>query len=351
MAKIYGEIDSLERLTSLFASEDIDFLSSIDEITLFEQNYESKIHEIKREVKNDFYLEVKKTKESVLALTKDYDEKLEKREKLLVKEKEDISKKIRKFSKKPKNIFEFFYYAYKRFILKRRKYVLSNHFEKEKKRPFIPLKKKITAEIKNIDYLEKNSDSLIEKRIDLKSETLRKAKNILDENSSLFAGAIGEQKAIDELEKLPDTFAVINNFHLKLNPPIYNKSTDDRIYSIQADHIVIGPSGVFLIETKNWSRNSIINNDFYSPVDQVKRSNFALFCYLNNSMNDGFLSLFRRDKKISIRNIILMVNAKLKEEFQYVKILNLSEVRGYITYFKPVLSREEMDQILECLLG
>ena len=113
--------------------------------------------------------------------------------------------------------------------------------------------------------------------------------------------------------------------------------------------IVIGPSGIFLIETKNWSRASIENNDFFSPVEQIKRNNYALFCYLNGYINGSFFSAFNDNwgsRKISPRNVILMINSKPKKEFQFVKILFLSEVCNYITYFDKTFNDEQVKQLI-----
>jgi hypothetical protein len=56
------------------------------------------------------------------------------------------------------------------------------------------------------------------------------------------------------------------------------------------------------------------------------------------------------NKKISIKNLIVMTNTKPQGEFQYVKILTLNELIGYIQYFKPLLSGEETQRIAEFLL-
>jgi hypothetical protein len=36
-----------------------------------------------------------------------------------------------------------------------------------------------------------------------------------------------------------------------------------------------------------------------------------------------------------------------REEFQYVKVLNLQELLSYINYFKPILSKFETQRIAE----
>ena len=140
---------------------------------------------------------------------------------------------------------------------------------------------------------------------------------------------------------------------LFLFPAIYNRQENDYIKSIQIDHLLVAPSGIFLIETKNWSEKSLKNLSLRSPVQQIKRTNFALFRLLNNEMSNFHLDLDKHhwgDKKISIKNLIVLTNTKPKEEFQYVKILMLNELLSYIYYFKPIFSSIEAQRIAEFLL-
>ncbi len=57
------------------------------------------------------------------------------------------------------------------------------------------------------------------------------------QESDMLRGAVGEVTIGTLLKKFPDEFRVIND----LAPPFGN-----------IDHIVVGPTGVFLIDTKNW---------------------------------------------------------------------------------------------------
>lgn len=354
MAIVFGEIDSLAKLLSFLARERVTFLSSLNDIISFKQNYESKIDETKKEILSEIDSEIEDKKEKILKLTEDFINRLAERESLLINERDAISKKVEKLSIKVTNVFLCIYNKYKHYVLNKRLKVLLNQFEEEKNRPFKKLKQRINNEAKELSNLENISEKEIQRRVELKARDFIIAKLILTENNNLLLGAIGEQKAVDELQKLPDTYRIINNFQLEMRKPIYNKNTGQRIYSIQADHIVVGPSGIFLVETKNWSKDSMETLDLYSPVEQVMRSNLALFCYLNNSINRGMLSFFKDgwgSRKISIRNIILMTNAKPSKEYQYVKILNLSEVCRYIKYFEPVFSDKEVNQLSNYLLS
>lgn len=178
-------------------------------------------------------------------------------------------------------------------------------------------------------------------------------KSVIDRLSSFIYGALGEQKVVKTLEDLSDEYFLINDFAVSFTPAIYNRQENDYIKSIQIDHLLVAPSGIFLMETKNWSEKSLKNLSLRSPVQQIKRTSFVLFKLLNNQMSNFHLRLNKHhwgDKKISIKNLIVLTNTKPKEEFQYVKILTLNELLGYINYFKPTFSSIETQRIAEFLL-
>jgi len=61
-------------------------------------------------------------------------------------------------------------------------------------------------------------------------------------------GEAGERKVAAVLATLPDDYVVFNDFH---------PASEDAVRSAWVDHIVIGPRGVFVIETKNSLRSRI----------------------------------------------------------------------------------------------
>ncbi|MBI3718701.1 MAG: NERD domain-containing protein [Sphingobacteriales bacterium] len=183
---------------------------------------------------------------------------------------------------------------------------------------------------------------------------LERKKTKIDELNSFIYGALGEQKVVRTLEALSDEYFLINDFSVSFAPAIYNRQENDYIKSVQIDHILVAPSGIFLIETKNWSEKSLENLSLRSPVQQIKRANFVLYKLLNSEMSNYRLHLDRHhwgDKKISIRNLIVLMNTKPKEEFQHVKILTLNELLGYVNYFKPIFSNTETQRIAEFLVN
>jgi len=276
--------------------------------------------------------------------------KVKKREKILLEEKNGIDAIIAKYSIIPTNFFIRLYYSFMRNRLINRKNILNNKFNYELHRPFEEHKKSILSKNQKLEYLESNINEIVKERSSLKSQDLYRAKELIETNNSLLLGAIGEQKAVDELKKLPDSYTIINDFSLEIDPPLVDMNSGSNIHSIQADHLVIGPTGIFLIETKNWSKNSIEKTYSFSPIDQIQRTNYALFCFLNYHVNSGQLDSFRNNwgsAKISPRNIILMIHSKPNEEFQYVKVLTINEVRRYITNSKIIFNEEQTFQLVE----
>jgi hypothetical protein len=49
------------------------------------------------------------------------------------------------------------------------------------------------------------------------------------------------------------------------------------LQSAQLDHVVLSKSGLFVIETKRWSRNFVETGAFHDPYDQSRRAGYL--CY------------------------------------------------------------------------
>ena len=183
---------------------------------------------------------------------------------------------------------------------------------------------------------------------------LENKQRVIDEVKNSIYGALGEHKVVKELENLSDENILINDFALTFHPAIYNRLEKDYIKSIQIDHLLVTPSGISIIETKNWSEKSLSNLDLRSPVQQVKRTNFALFKLLTGDIANDKVKLKQHhwgDRKIPIRNLIVLTNSKPNEEFQYVKILTVSELLSYVRYFKPMFTSIETQAISSYLLN
>jgi hypothetical protein len=350
MCKVYNSIGSLTTIKSHLDRHNIYEFKSLNEVIAFQKNYSSYRQQITSTHK--VLIEQEKKTLSIDISQLDNSIKAEKIniEKELPRELEILKQKLNELSTStPANFIQ----------------RLTNFFKKKF------LKKKIRNEElcvdSKIDYSIRNSATTFTEKTNryqyivshfedavydsclIPLKDLERKKRIIDEVNAFIYGALGEQKVVKELEKLSDEYFLINDFSLSFKTPIYNRQENDYIRSIQIDHILVSPSGIFLIETKNWSEESLNNLSLRSPVEQIKRTNFALFKILSDEItNNSSLNLYQHhwgNRKIPIRNLIVLINLKPKEEFQYVKILSLNEILGYVNYFKPTLSSKETQGI------
>ncbi len=214
-------------------------------------------------------------------------------------------------------------------------------------------KKILSQKNKRLEYISANFQNAVNESSYTYLLAFEKKKEIIESLNNTIYGAIGEQKVENMLKKLSDDYILINDFCCTFKPPIYNKSNHDHIHSIQIDHLLLSPAGIFLIETKNWSANSINNSNFRSPVQQILRTNFALYNLLDNEINKinkNFAQHYWGRKKVPIKNIVVFTNTKPIEEFQFVKILTLDELLPYIKYFNASFLVEETEMIADFLL-
>ena len=219
---------------------------------------------------------------------------------------------------------------------------------------------------KNIERIEKNvlqskqvlgdlgnnTEQRIEESYEILKEEWRPMVSFIDANQTLWAGLKGEVEAESELKKLSDSFHVINDFRYEFNKALHRKNEGDWIKSIQCDHVVIGPTGVFAIETKNWSKDSIQNLDLFSPVEQLQRHGYALFVLLNKAVSSArFFTDHFGTQQIPVRNVLLMTNAKPSKDYQHVRICTLSNLRPHIEYFEPKFDDIQTQQLTDFLLS
>lgn len=228
-----------------------------------------------------------------------------------------------------------------------------NNFEVIVKMSISKLIEDYQVKSERYQFITSNFNEAVRQSAQYPLSELERKKATVDKLNSYIYGALGEQKVVKTLETLSDNYFLINDFAVSFSPAIYNRKENDYIKSVQIDHILVGPSGIFLIETKNWSEKSLENLSLRSPVEQIKRTSFALFYLLNNEISNYHLRLDRHhwgDKKIPIKNLIVLTNTKPKEEFQYVKILTLNELLSYVNYFKPIFSYTETKRIVDMIL-
>lgn len=251
------------------------------------------------------------------------------------------------------NLFVYLYYKIKRWDQGQQIKCLKNKLQRILRRVTNGYSKRIASMENEIKFTENNIETVAKDKISTELCRLDELNNSIEREKYLVYGAIGEMNVINELNKLPETYHVINDLRMAFHQPIYNRGENDRIYSIQVDHLVVGPTGIFIIETKYWSNKSISSDALFSPVKQVKRAGFALFVILNDAVKSGYIKRLINnwgERKISPRQIVASVNSVPHGEFQYVKVLGIEKLNSYITYGKQEYTAEEIQDIVDCLL-
>lgn len=353
MTIVEGQVETLKKLKESLSKSGVTRFGSIGEIRRFLRDFETEKIQLPSRIESELESEIQDMQLTLVSHQQAYDE-------LKTKTRNDTKQQIRKLQaelerigdRSERSIFYKVLYFLRISSLSRRVSGLKKNLERIVSKQSSGARKAIDRAENEIEDILKNKGELISKRYQESLNSLTKTKEIVDGLYTLVAGAIGETSVVKTLQQLSDDYYLINDFTLEFDPPIYNRKEDDRIFSIQIDHLLVCPSGVFLLETKNWSKASIASLDLRSPVKQILRTSFALFVLLNSDSRVNDIKLERHHwgaKKIPIRNIIVMINEKPKEEFKHVKVLSLGELVGYIKYFEQTLDSDEVKGIFESL--
>ena len=352
MARIYRKVGSLTQLIDELEREGIDTFRTLDEIRSFRNNCESSLNRIREEYREILRQEVVDLELKCRQLSLKLDQKIRERETLLQNELEDLKRTLAGNAKRNMLMRLFFFFRKKR--LTKRKKILETSFENEVERPFRKGFAKIDSLMAEIEDRTNNAEDWVERYSASDREEQERILSVFRKHKYLFYGAEGEERVVRELSRLPDTYTVINDYRLEFSPPVYDRRNDDRIYSVQIDHVVIGPTGLYLVETKNWSRDSVENTELFSPIKQLKRSNSAIFRLLNRAVERGAIDNFSThwgDRRISPKNILCLINHMPNQEFQYVRTLSENQITQYVQNQRQAFSQNEVESLAENLLS
>ncbi|MCX6351250.1 MAG: nuclease-related domain-containing protein [Bacteroidetes bacterium] len=354
MAREFGKIESLKKLRQELNAKNITRFNSLSEIDYFLKNYQKEkdaaIAFQKESIKNEIEILKASIEKNKLELENLKANSTEKTSPIINYRRKEIEN-LRLLTER-----SFMHKITFGLILKFqefRLYILRKNFQDNHLSKVWNIETQLSKDIRGMDLLLTNGSVLAFERSDSTIKKLDYIKKTVDDLYFLVSGAIGEDLVVKEISKLSDDFVLINDFSLEFNPPIFNKNENDRIYSIQVDHLLVSTKGIFILETKNWSKKSIDSLDLRSPVKQVKRTSLALYIKLNEARQTKEIRMDKHhwgDKKIPIRNVIVMINERPKEEFDFVKIKTLKELNSYINYGVENFSLSEFNMIITYLL-
>jgi len=355
MCKTYNPIGSLTSLKTHLYRHGINDFKSLKEVIDFKHSYSTSRQKIISQHESVIKREKDSLSSDLLELETTIEEK---KHQLAIELNEEIDRLkvvLNNMSiHAPTNFVQQLTRAFKKWYYKRKVHYCANSKDFKIRNAVKSLVDLQQDKTNRFQYITSHFDEAVLQSGAFHLTELERKKSVIEEASSFIYGALGEQKVVKELESLSDDYFLINDFSISFSEPIYNSQENDYIRSIQIDHLLISPAGIFLIETKNWSEKSLDNFSLRSPVQQVKRTSFVLFKLLNNEIANYHLPLDRHHwgiKKMPIKNLIVLTNSKPKEEFQYVKVLTLNELLGYVQYFKPIFSNTEAQRITDYLIN
>lgn len=156
-------------------------------------------------------------------------------------------------------------------------------------------------------------------------------------------GALGEYEVGAELERLSDEFSVFNDLNIRGFGNL--------------DHVVVGPSGLFVVETKNWS--GVIGPNGNGELKQNGRDASAPHVrnFLRRTMmlRDQIIAL-THSNNIYLKPVMVFPKAHIEARFGdtgNVHCLRLNCVRDYIdnVKFSQKLSPDRVDELVRALTG
>lgn len=155
---------------------------------------------------------------------------------------------------------------------------------------------------------------------------------IIRYNYAKIKGKKGERQVAKVLMRLPDGYTIFNDVYIVENGK-----------SIQIDHVVLSPHGIFVIETKNyrgwiygdekaqyWIKNMYgTKYQFYNPLLQ------------NYSHLKGLQSLFGFPLQVFIPIVVFTNAANIKGHYPNHNVINVSELISTIEAYQKVVFTED----------
>lgn len=149
-------------------------------------------------------------------------------------------------------------------------------------------------------------------------------------HSAVLANAIAERAVIRTLSTLPDDFVLINDLHLSCERDI--PFEDSYLKTAQLDHLLIGPTGVYAIETRNWGSTIAADGDEADPVLQVARASFLCSRILKDAGCDQI-----------VRSVVACEGAPpTRSGGAHVAVMPTARLLAYVQYGPALMSVQEI---------
>lgn len=313
---ILGESGSEEFLKHRLLRKGLGGFDSFDDIKYFKRNFSKILKSSTKQERLKLNSIIEDLKHEEERLVRELEAKKLELQDSLIKEKEELmSKSLDSKGKKR---------------LKK----IDKILEKKLDKPFKKDIKQIKKTEKEQALREKNLEKSVEKSV----KHLHKAHEVIEKDKQFFVGAIGETAAIKELKKLPETYYIINEARLSFSRSIRWKRYYEYVKSCKIDHVVVGPTGIFLIETKNWSTQSMLTARF-TPHKQIDRAGYIFFIHMMDRFN----------RKFPLYKIVATYKQLPRIPYRYVDQLTIEELVNFILGKQRSLDEFEIQVIVKWL--
>ncbi len=149
-------------------------------------------------------------------------------------------------------------------------------------------------------------------------------------HSAALANAIAERAVIRTLSALPDEFVLINDLHLNYDRDI--PFENGYLKTAQLDHLLIGPTGIYAIETRNWASTVAADGDESDPILQVTRGSFLCSHILKDAGCDQI-----------VRSIVACEGAPpTRSGGAHVAVMPTARLLAYVQYGPSLMSVQEI---------
>ena len=157
----------------------------------------------------------------------------------------------------------------------------------------------------------------------------------LRRTARFFVGARGEERVSGILKDLPDRYHVFNDFEAG---------------GVHVDHVVVGPAGVFAVETKYWRGRVTVEEGYVlvdgrlpsrSPLDQVRGEARRVHAALKKAGWDG-----------AVTPVLVFASDTFQAhiaEIQGTVVINSCEIRKSFSTERVVLPPAELDRLVSIM--
>jgi len=158
-------------------------------------------------------------------------------------------------------------------------------------------------------------------------------------DNPFHAGASGENRVIEKLSNLSDSYHILCGVRIEL-PYWATYHGEKNLRSAQMDVVVVSTKGVFLIEVKNWSDDYVKNYEKLNPYEQTDRAGLVLWITLKLII-----------KNIRVTNVLLSIqgNMQYNNNYRAVFVSSLEKINGFLESREEVLSEKEVKKIIDDL--